>query len=71
MTNQDDWEVFRDPAYFDMWCVRERGERRLWRSAELIWNFQRRRDRTSNRIKSNIFLASMAHNKTSHAESAP
>lgn len=30
------WEAFADPAYFDMWCVREVGERRFGHGFHLV-----------------------------------
>ena len=30
------WECFADPSYFDMWCVREIGERQFGKSFHLV-----------------------------------
>ena len=30
------WETFSDAAYFDMWCVREKGERRFGHGFHLV-----------------------------------
>ena len=36
MSESVQWECFSDAAYFDMWCVREVGERRFGHGFHLV-----------------------------------
>ena len=36
MTSGSEWECFSDPSYYDMWCVRQKGERRFGHGFHLV-----------------------------------